>query len=237
MASVTAPLPTATAPTATSVRSPSDPRCRRRSARAPTASWGGSPESSARRGSAGRDVGMEHIADDHPVIVVANHPNGFVDPVLVLATSPRPLRFLAKSTLWKVPGVRWLLAFAGVLPVRRAAGRGHRGQPPRVRRLRRRAGQGRCDRDLPRGHRERRAAAQAAAHRSGAHRARGQGGGRPRAADRSGRPRVRGQDPPRSRVSCGPASRSTSTMPSDSWWTRGRRRDPTITTPSTASRR
>ncbi len=65
-------------------------------------------------------VGMERLPDDRPLIVVANHSNGFVDPVLLLALSPRPLRLLAKSTLWKVPGVKWLLAFAGVLPVHRA---------------------------------------------------------------------------------------------------------------------
>ena len=65
-------------------------------------------------------VGMERLPDDRPLIVVANHSNGFVDPVLLLALSPRPLRLLAKSTLWKVPGVKWVLAFAGVLPVHRA---------------------------------------------------------------------------------------------------------------------
>jgi glycerol-3-phosphate O-acyltransferase/dihydroxyacetone phosphate acyltransferase len=65
-------------------------------------------------------VGMEEIAGRCPVIIVANHANGFVDPVLVMATSPRPVRFLAKATLWKVPGVKWLMAFAGVLPVHRA---------------------------------------------------------------------------------------------------------------------
>ena len=34
---------------------------------------------------------------------------------------PRPLRFLAKATLWKVPGLKWLMAIAGVLPVHRAS--------------------------------------------------------------------------------------------------------------------
>ena len=53
-------------------------------------------------------VGMEQDRADRPVLVVANHANGFVDPVLVLAARPRPVRFLAKSTLWKVPGVKWL---------------------------------------------------------------------------------------------------------------------------------
>jgi 1-acyl-sn-glycerol-3-phosphate acyltransferase len=65
-------------------------------------------------------VGMERLLDDRPLVVVANHSNGFVDPVLLLALSPRPLRLLAKATLWKVPGVKWLMAFAGVLPVHRS---------------------------------------------------------------------------------------------------------------------
>ncbi len=64
--------------------------------------------------------GLDAIAADRPVVVVANHANGFVDPVLLMATSPRPLKFLAKASLWKVPGLRWLLAVAGALPVQRA---------------------------------------------------------------------------------------------------------------------
>jgi glycerol-3-phosphate O-acyltransferase / dihydroxyacetone phosphate acyltransferase len=63
--------------------------------------------------------GMDQITTDRPILVCANHANGFVDPVLLVATSPRPVRFLAKSTLWKVPGVGPLLGLAGVLPVYR----------------------------------------------------------------------------------------------------------------------
>ncbi len=63
--------------------------------------------------------GTDRIATDRPVLICANHANGFVDPVLIAATSPRPVRFLAKSTLWKVPGLGPLLALAGGLPVHR----------------------------------------------------------------------------------------------------------------------
>jgi glycerol-3-phosphate O-acyltransferase / dihydroxyacetone phosphate acyltransferase len=63
--------------------------------------------------------GMDQISTDRPILVCANHANGFVDPVLLIATSPRPVRFLAKSTLWKMPAVGPLLGLAGVLPVYR----------------------------------------------------------------------------------------------------------------------
>jgi len=63
--------------------------------------------------------GMDQITTDRPILVCANHANGFVDPVLLIATSPRPVRFLAKATLWKVPAVGPLLGLAGVLPVHR----------------------------------------------------------------------------------------------------------------------
>jgi 1-acyl-sn-glycerol-3-phosphate acyltransferase len=63
--------------------------------------------------------GMETIEAGRPVLVCANHANGFVDPVLLVSTSPRPVRFLAKSTLWKVPGLGALLGLCGALPVYR----------------------------------------------------------------------------------------------------------------------
>jgi 1-acyl-sn-glycerol-3-phosphate acyltransferase len=56
-----------------------------------------------------------------PTLVVANHGNGFVDPVVVASALGRLPRFLAKSTLWKVLPARPLLALAGVVPVHRAS--------------------------------------------------------------------------------------------------------------------
>jgi 1-acyl-sn-glycerol-3-phosphate acyltransferase len=54
-----------------------------------------------------------------PVLVVANHFNGFFDPVLLTSALPRTPRFLAKATLWKVWPARPLLAVAGAIPVYR----------------------------------------------------------------------------------------------------------------------
>jgi len=59
---------------------------------------------------------------DRPVLLVANHPNGFVDPVVVVAAClGRMPRFLAKAALWKVVPARPLLALVGALPVHRRA--------------------------------------------------------------------------------------------------------------------
>lgn len=53
-------------------------------------------------------------------ILVANHPNGLLDPLVVRVAVGRPVAFLAKSTLFTVPVLRgWLAAFDGI-PVYRA---------------------------------------------------------------------------------------------------------------------
>lgn len=66
-------------------------------------------------------VGRERFPVDRPVLLVANHANGFVDPIVVAAALRRVPRFLAKAALWKVLPARPLLAFAGVLPVYRSS--------------------------------------------------------------------------------------------------------------------
>ncbi|MGH0031141.1 MAG: lysophospholipid acyltransferase family protein [Myxococcota bacterium] len=61
--------------------------------------------------------GQGHVPAGGPVLFVANHGNSLVDPLLLIARLPRTLRFLAKSTLWKNPAVRPLLALSGAVPV------------------------------------------------------------------------------------------------------------------------
>ncbi len=55
----------------------------------------------------------------HPLVVVANHENNLIDPLLVLAFSGVHPRFLAKSTLWSHPLMAPLVLLAGALPVYR----------------------------------------------------------------------------------------------------------------------
>jgi glycerol-3-phosphate O-acyltransferase/dihydroxyacetone phosphate acyltransferase len=65
-------------------------------------------------------VGEEMIPLDRPLVLVANHVNGLVDPLLILGPLPVWPRLLAKSTLWKIPVLRPFLQMAGVIPIYRA---------------------------------------------------------------------------------------------------------------------
>jgi glycerol-3-phosphate O-acyltransferase/dihydroxyacetone phosphate acyltransferase len=53
------------------------------------------------------------------VLLIANHPNSLVDPVFVATASSRPVRFLAKATLFHHPAVGFLVRGSGAIPVYR----------------------------------------------------------------------------------------------------------------------
>jgi 1-acyl-sn-glycerol-3-phosphate acyltransferase len=66
--------------------------------------------------------GMEHVPPDGPVIIAANHISYF-DPlclgIAVATNTPRTVRFLAKSELFRTPLVGQVLKGAGQIPVHR----------------------------------------------------------------------------------------------------------------------
>jgi glycerol-3-phosphate O-acyltransferase/dihydroxyacetone phosphate acyltransferase len=59
------------------------------------------------------------VPQDRPLLLIANHPNEAFDPLLVAAAVDRPVRFLAKAPLFRVPIVGAVLRAAGCLPVYR----------------------------------------------------------------------------------------------------------------------
>jgi len=61
----------------------------------------------------------EEIPHSGPVLLLANHPNLLLDSALVAAAADRPVRFLAKSTLFEQRWTGWLFRAAGAIPVYR----------------------------------------------------------------------------------------------------------------------
>jgi 1-acyl-sn-glycerol-3-phosphate acyltransferase len=67
--------------------------------------------------------GLEHLPADGPVLLAGNH-DSYWDPVAVgIAGLPRrQIQALAKSSLWKIPGLDRVLDGMGQIPIDRGAG-------------------------------------------------------------------------------------------------------------------
>jgi 1-acyl-sn-glycerol-3-phosphate acyltransferase len=66
-------------------------------------------------------VGVERVPRAGPLVIVANHRNALIDPLILIATLPRALRPLAKAPLFRHPLLAPFLYLAGALPVHRRA--------------------------------------------------------------------------------------------------------------------
>lgn len=62
---------------------------------------------------------VERVPATGPLIFVLNHPNGLIDPALVFCALPRRVSFLAKSTLFRLPALGFLMRTVEALPVYR----------------------------------------------------------------------------------------------------------------------
>ena len=71
----------------------------------------------------------KNIPTDEPVVFVLNHPNGLLDPLILMAALNRPLAFLAKSTLFGNPVGKTFMEAFGALPVYRQVDDGKWGGP------------------------------------------------------------------------------------------------------------
>ena len=66
-------------------------------------------------------VGADRVPLDAPLLIVANHPNAVVDPMLVAIAVPRRVTFTGKATLFDNPFLRFFLGAVGMVPLRRAS--------------------------------------------------------------------------------------------------------------------
>src|SRR5205823_1415153 len=60
------------------------------------------------------------VPPDGAVLLVANHPNGLIDPVVVANVAVRKIRMLAKAPLFDTPVIGVVVKAVGALPVYRA---------------------------------------------------------------------------------------------------------------------
>ncbi len=60
--------------------------------------------------------GDEHIPTQGPALLVCNHVS-FVDAVLLMAASPRPIRFIMDHRIFRIPVLGWLFRLAKAIPI------------------------------------------------------------------------------------------------------------------------
>lgn len=64
--------------------------------------------------------GLENLPSSGPVVVVANHISNW-DPLILGFALPRPLCYMAKAELFKIPVLAWFLPKVYAFPVNRGA--------------------------------------------------------------------------------------------------------------------
>ena len=69
----------------------------------------------------GKIYGQENIPEGKPVIIVSNHASYF-DPPLLSSCMKRPVAFMAKEELFKVPLLAQVIRLCGAYPVKRETG-------------------------------------------------------------------------------------------------------------------
>ena len=60
--------------------------------------------------------GAEHIPTEGAVLLVCNHVS-FIDAVLLMAVSPRPVRFIMDHRIFRIPVLGWLFKLVKAIPV------------------------------------------------------------------------------------------------------------------------
>ncbi|HMQ08285.1 MAG TPA: 1-acyl-sn-glycerol-3-phosphate acyltransferase [Saprospiraceae bacterium] len=64
--------------------------------------------------------GVSHIPSDGPVFIAANHPNGFLEAILIACLVPRKLHFLVRGDVFKIKWLKPLLLATNQIPIFRS---------------------------------------------------------------------------------------------------------------------
>lgn len=64
-------------------------------------------------------AGVENFPHDQPVILISNHQNAMLDPVLICVFTPKQLHWLARADVFKNPFIRKILYRINMMPVYR----------------------------------------------------------------------------------------------------------------------
>ncbi len=63
--------------------------------------------------------GLDKIPKDKPLLIVSNHPNGFLEPIIMACLFPIDLHFLVRGDLFENRMLRWLLLSTNQVPIYR----------------------------------------------------------------------------------------------------------------------
>lgn len=63
--------------------------------------------------------GQNHIQPDKAQIIASNHPNGFLEPLIMACFLPEPLHFLVRGDVFKNPVARYFLRATNQIPIYR----------------------------------------------------------------------------------------------------------------------
>lgn len=69
-------------------------------------------------------TGLEHLDPTRPTVIVCNHPNSIVDPLLLGTFEPRQVAFCARDGLFAIPVFGRVLRSVGAIPIQRRSDQG-----------------------------------------------------------------------------------------------------------------
>lgn len=64
-------------------------------------------------------TGLKSIPKNKPLIIVSNHPNGFLEPIIMACLFPIELHFLVRGDLFEKKSLKWLLTSTNQVPIYR----------------------------------------------------------------------------------------------------------------------